>query len=137
MRRMMILLGLSALLGACSTDKVAEILRVKETEVQHPNTILPLTALVLSTPPVNTILFGPCREEFMMPEGRAAQCELYHKIRSETSAAERNKAIGQAMAYQPGELVCQRTLGFKTECVVISGAPRPIYLNAPPSMGTN
>ena len=72
-----------------------------------------------------------------MPEGRKAQCELHHQIRGTTSAAERNKAAGQAMAYQPGELQCIRTLGFKSECMVVSGVPRPIYLNAPPSTGAN
>ncbi len=58
MRRIMILLGFAATLGACSNEKVADYLNTSTGRVAHPNTILPLTGLILSTPPVNTILFG-------------------------------------------------------------------------------
>jgi hypothetical protein len=137
MHRIILSLGLVALLGGCSSEKVADYLNTSKGRVEHPNTILPFTGLVLTTPPVGTILFGPCKEEFMMPEGRRAQCEQYAKLYGETSAVERNRANGHAMAYQPGELQCWRTLGFKTECVVVAGAPRPSYLNASPLMGAN
>ncbi len=137
MSRIMILLGFAATLGACSNERVADYLNTSTGRVAHPNTILPLTGLILSTPPVNTMLFGPCREEFMMPDGRRSQCDTYAKLYGETLAVERNKANGQAMAYQPGELQCWRTLGFKTECVVAAGAPRPTYINASPLMGGN
>lgn len=137
MHKIMILLGFAALLGGCSSERVADYLNTTKGRVERPNVGPPLVGLILATPPVNTIAFGPCTEEFMAPEGRRAQCELYHQIRSQTSPVEQIKANGQAMAYQPGELQCWRTLGFKTECVVVAGAPRPNYLNAAPMMGAN
>jgi hypothetical protein len=137
MRRIMILLGFATLLGGCSSDRLADTLNTTTGRVEHPNTILPLTGLILSTPPVNAVLFGPCREEFMIPDGRKAQCELHSSIRGQTSVSERTRANGQAMAYQPGELQCWRTLGFKTECIVVAGPPRPNYLNGAPLMGAN
>jgi hypothetical protein len=140
MRRIMFFLGFSALLGGCTAsgnERVADLLNTSPETVSRSNSALPVMGLILSTPPVNHILFGPCREEFMTPEGRKAQCELHARLWSETSAAQRNQANGQAMAYQPGELQCWRTLGFKTECVVVAGTPRPVYLNAAPQMGGN
>lgn len=137
MRKAIILLGFATLLSGCGTvnEQVEKHTPLKG--VARPDTVPYAAGLILSTPPVNTWLFGPCKEEFMIPDGRREQCELHAKLRDQTSVVERKRAAAQAAAYQPGELVCQRTLGFKTECVIVSGAPRPIQLHASPLMGAN
>jgi hypothetical protein len=99
-------------------------------------------ALALSTPPVNTIVFGPCREEFGMPDSRRANCELHYRLVSpvtgqpEAPWEQRAKAYA-ATAYQPGELTCWRTLGQISECAVVNGPPRVApYIAAPNTLGS-
>jgi len=137
MRKAIFLLVFSALLGGCTSlnDQVQQHTSLKD--VGRPNVTPYAVGLILATPPVNTWIFGPCKEEFMMPEGRREQCDFHYKLRGETAPYVRTQASGQSMAYQPGELQCYRTLGFKTECAIVSGAPRPNYLNAAPPMGAN
>jgi hypothetical protein len=88
--------------------------------------------LVPTTPPVNTVLTGPCKEEFGMPDSRRANCELYYWIRGEDAPWVARQKYYAATAYQPGELECTRTRGEIAECSVVSGPPhQPPYIVAP------
>ncbi len=80
-------------------------------------------AFHLSTPPLNTIVFGPCDEEFGMPDTRKANCELHYRLYGQVSPWEQRRAVMAATAYQPGELACWRTRGEIAECAVVSGPP--------------
>jgi hypothetical protein len=88
----------------------------------------------LTMPPFNTVLFGPCEEEFGMPDSRRANCEWHYKLfgfGKEAPWVERQKYYA-ATAYQPGELSCTRTRGELVDCSVVSGEPhRPPYVAAP------
>ena len=93
--------------------------------------------LALATPPVNTIVFGPCQEEFGMPDSRRADCNLYYWIRGEDPPWVAREKYYAATAYRPGELQCTRTRGEIVECSVVSGAPKnPPYIVAPNNMGS-
>ncbi len=129
--RRIVLLSLALALPACTSaeNRVQEIFH-------HNQVVLPVGSIFLATPPVNTILFGPCREEFGMSVDKKGTCNLYYAVRSQTAPWDRTAANAQQMAYQPGELQCSRTLGGRTECYVISGTPRPVNLIAP-NMGAN
>lgn len=130
-----VLLALS--LMACSdlNKKVAEI-----THDKTPNTFSnsgpPLITLILATPPINTIAFGSCKQEFAMDDYKRNLCELNHKLRGTTPPWERIAAEGRVMSYQPGDLQCTRTLGAVPDCRLISGMPRPVTLVSP-NMGAN
>jgi hypothetical protein len=81
-----------------------------------------------TTPPLNTILLGPCNEEFGMPDPRRANCELYYRARGTTAPWQQRQAALQAATYAPGELRCWRTLGGIAECET----PGP--LRTPPAL---
>jgi hypothetical protein len=86
----------------------------------------------LTMPPLNTILFGPCEEEFGMPESRKADCELHYKLWGGEAPWIARQKYFAATAYQPGELTCTRTLGKVAECSVVTGPPhQPPYVVAP------
>ena len=90
------------------------------------------TSAALTMPPLNTILFGPCPEEFGMPESRRANCELHYKLWGGEAPWVVRKNYYAATAYQPGELECTRTRGDVAECSVVSGPPhQPPYIAAP------
>lgn len=92
----------------------------------------------LAMPPLNTILFGPCHEEFGMDDARKANCELYYRVRGEEAPWVARQKYLDATAYQPGELSCTRTRGKIVECSVVSGPPHsPPYIVAPNNLGTN
>lgn len=94
--------------------------------------------LALTTPPVNTILFGPCNEEFGMPDSRKADCELHYHLLGQDAPWEARAKYLDATAYQPGELSCTRTRGKIVDCVVVSGPPHsPPYIAAPNNLGAN
>jgi hypothetical protein len=111
------------------------------TEHTSGATVFYVAGLALTTPPVNTIVFGPCREEFGMPDSRRANCELRALIASpvtghRTPWEERAKFYA-ATDYQPGELTCWRTLGKIAECAVVTGPPRRApYLVQPNTLGS-
>ena len=88
--------------------------------------------LALTTPPLNTILFGPCEEEFGMDPSRKANCELHHKLMGGEAPWVTRQKYFAATAYQPGELQCTQTRGQVAECAVVSGPPhQPPYIAAP------
>jgi len=111
--------GLLLLLAACSED----IDHVSANLGRNGTAALYWTAFHLSTPPANTIIFGPCREEFGMPDTRQANCDLHYRLWGQVSPWEERRAMMAATAYQPGELTCWRTLGKLAECGVVSGPP--------------
>lgn len=141
MRRVALLMALaSTLLGACSIPGRIneEVLELTNKRSRSPyNTGTAAIGLIMATPPVNTILFNSCDHEIAMDASKRKLCNLNHQIRGNTPPWERIAAEARLMSYQPGEVECQRTLGGKAECRVISGAPRPVNLIAPPSMGAN
>lgn len=91
--------------------------------------------VALATPPINNVLVGPCTDEFAVPDSRRTNCNLHHKVRSQTAPWNETTARAQAMSYGPGELQCWRTLGT-SECAVIAGPPRSVYIVGP-NMGAN
>lgn len=108
---------------------------------KHGPAGLYIGALALTTPPVNTVVFGPCREEFGMPDSRRANCELHHLLLSPVTGHlapwEERRAMMAATAYQPGELACWRTLGKIAECAVVTGPPKIApYIVAPNTLGS-
>src|SRR6185437_7683037 len=85
-----------------------------------------------TTPPLNTILFGPCEEEFGMDPSRRANCEIHYKLWGGEAPWVTREKYFAATAYQPGELQCTRTRGDVVECAVVSGPPKqPPYIVAP------
>lgn len=93
--------------------------------------------LAIATPPLNTIIFGPCREEFGMPDSRRADCELYYRVRGEDAPWVAREKYYAATAYRPGELQCTRTRGEIVDCAVVTGPPhRPPYIVAPNNLGS-
>ena len=137
MRRIALLTAFAApLLSACTgsvNDKIIDLTRDRTPYNTGPAAI----GVIMATPPVNTILFNSCEHELAMDASKRKLCNLNHQIRGNTPPWERIAAEARLMSYQPGEVECQRTLGGKAECRVISGAPRPVNLIAPPSMGAN
>ena len=94
-------------------------------------------ALGLATPPLNTIVTGPCQEEFGMPDSRRANCNLYYWIRGEDSPWEAREKYYAATTYLPGELQCTRTRGKIVDCTVVDGPPKkPPYIVAPNNLGS-
>jgi len=90
------------------------------------------TGAALTMPPINTVLLGPCREEFGMPDSRKADCELHYKLLGEEAPWVERQKYFAATAYQPGELQCTRTRGEVVDCSVVSGPPhQPPYIVAP------
>ena len=65
--------------------------------------------LLLATPPLNNIVFGPCTNELAMDDRKRSDCNLHHKIRGTTPPWEQAAAEARLMSYQPGELQCART----------------------------
>lgn len=93
--------------------------------------------LAVTTPPLNTILFGSCEEEFGMPTSRRANCELHYHLLGEDAPWEAREKYFAATAYQPGELQCTRTRGEIVDCAVVSGPPhQPPYVVAPNNLGS-
>lgn len=129
--------AIAGLLAGCSSlnEQIGQLGHDK-TPNSAPTSIQPLMALILTAPPVNTIVFRSCRDEFAMDEYKRSLCEVNHKLRGTTPAWERAAAEARLMSYQPGELQCARTLGGITDCRVIQGMPRPVTLIAP-NMGAN
>jgi hypothetical protein len=114
--------GAVASLTACSSGFVPDPHFEYQLSSMGPTPYV--AALALATPPANQIVFGPCNEEFGMPDSRSANCKLYYRIRRQTSPWEQRKAEFAAAAYKPGELTCWRTLGEISECAVVSGPPK-------------
>jgi hypothetical protein len=92
--------------------------------------------LALATPPLNQVVFGPCTEEFGMPESRRGSCDLYYSIRNRNSPWVEAAAAERANSYPQEALQCQRTLGGVAECVPLSGRAHAPRLLAP-NMGSN
>ncbi len=94
-------------------------------------------ALAMAVPPANTVIFGPCKEEFGMPDSRRNSCELYYRVRGEASPWDQRQTYYQETNYQPGQLTCWRTLGKITECGTVSGTPnRPPAIVVPNNLGS-
>ncbi len=87
-----------------------------------------------TTPPLNTIVFGPCGDEFSMPDSRRGNCDLYYALRRKESPWAQREAAVRAAAYQPGELRCWRTLGGKAECEAVGPLRTPPALVSPNNM---
>ncbi|HTY68640.1 MAG TPA: hypothetical protein VMH36_18450 [Alphaproteobacteria bacterium] len=88
--------------------------------------------LAPTTPPLNTIVFGPCEEEFAMDPSRKANCELHYRLWGGEAPWVTRQKYFAATAYQPGELQCTQTRGQVAECAVVSGPPhQPPYIAAP------
>lgn len=93
--------------------------------------------LAVATPPLNTILFGSCEEEFGMPASRRADCELHYHLTGRLAPWEEREKYYAATTYQPGELQCTRTRGELVDCSVVSGPPhQPPYVVAPNNLGS-
>ncbi len=87
--------------------------------------------LAVTTPPVNTVLFG-CDEEYGMPDSRRHNCELHYHLTGRDAPWEARAKYYAATEYQPGELQCTRTRGEVVDCSVVTGPPkRPPYIVAP------
>lgn len=137
MSRTALVLAFAGLLSGCSSlDEKLATLTHDKTPSSGPNSGPPLIGLILATPPMNTILFSSCRQEFAMDDYKQSLCDLNHKLRGTTPPWERTAAEARLMSYQPGELQCARTLGGVTDCRVVQGLPRPATLVAP-NMGSN
>ena len=136
MSRIALALALVGFLVGCSdlNKKVATF--THDGTPQRHSFAGPVTFLLLSTPPGNTILVSSCQDEFAIEPYKRSLCELNHKLRGTTSPWERAEAEARLMSYRPGELQCTRTLGGVSDCRVISGMPRPTLLSAP-NMGSN
>lgn len=90
------------------------------------------TSAGLTMPPINTVLFGPCEEEFGMDPARKANCELHYRLWGGEAPWVTRQKYYAATAYQPGELQCTRTRGEVVECAVVSGPPhQPPDIAAP------
>jgi len=137
MSRIALVLALAGFLSGCSSfnEQLAKLTHDK-TPNSGPTSFIPLAGLVLSTPPINTLAFSSCRDEFAMDHYKRSLCEVNHKLRGTTPEWERIAAAARLMSYQPGELQCARTLGGITDCRMVQGMPRPVTLIAP-SMGAN
>lgn len=122
--------GLAPFLAACDFNAT-------DTFGKHGPAGFYVGALALSTPPVNTVLFGPCTEEFGMPDSRRANCNTYYWLHMAQSPWDERKAAYDAAAYQPGELQCSRTRGEIVDCMVITGPPHlPPRIAAPNNLGS-
>ncbi len=119
-RNMIACCGLLLALGACEGHSLYQ-----------PGVDYGVSA-ALTMPPINTILFGPCNEEFGMPASRKADCELHYKLWGGEAPWVTRQKYFAATAYQPGELQCTQTRGQVAECAVVSGPPhQPPYIAAP------
>lgn len=138
MRRLAILASLTLLLAACvDRPDFSDITDMKINTVANKpyNSVFVVVPMALATPPLNNIIFGPCENEFGMPDSRRANCELYYKARRQTSPWQQTAARAQAMSYGPGELQCWRTIG-SAECTALAGPARAVNMIAP-NMGGN
>ena len=128
--------AMCALLGACSTPPGNPIHNF-EHNVTKQTPVFYVAALALMTPPLNTMVFGPCEDEFGMPDGRRTNCNIYYYfVRHEAPPWEQRKFDYATAAYKPGELQCWRTRGNVAECSVVSGPPHMApSIVAPNNMG--
>lgn len=131
MRRLALLLTLPLALAACGELRQQAL----EWGDKPYNSAWLVVPLAVTTPPLKQVLFGPCNDEFGMPEARRESCDLYYKVRMRSSPWGEATARAQAMNYGPGELQCWRTLGT-AECVAIGGPPRTVNMIGP-NMGAN
>jgi hypothetical protein len=130
MRKKFVLVGLLAALAGCSTG--GEPLPLY---VEHQLGYAPWLAVVAATPPVNQMLFGPCKEEFGMPDSKRDQCNFYYRVVERKPAPwNQREADAQAAIYAPGELRCWRTLGSVAECEVVGPLRKPSQLVAPTNL---
>jgi hypothetical protein len=128
-----LLLGLG-LLANCSSVPSADFW--PSGVAQHNGMRYTLIGIAISTPPANNIIFGPCNDEFGMPDSRRENCNVYYFIRGRESPWAQKAAAAQANAYPPQNLYCQRTVGGLAECMVIRGAAHAPLMMAP-NMGSN
>ena len=125
-------------IAACAVVLVAGCSSTNEVYTYSGRVTLGNAALLASVPPLNNILFGPCKDEFGMPDSRRGNCELYYRVRGEHAPWVERTQAADAAAYQPSELRCWRTLGKVAECEPVSGQVRtPPRLAAPNNMGAD
>ena len=135
MARVISVLLLGVLLAACSDLPTISIFPDRGiTTLEKAR--LGVGTLALSTPPLNQMVFGPCTDEFGMPESRRANCDIYYWVRNRNSPWVEAAAAERANSYPQEALQCQRTLGGVVECAPLSGRAHAPRLLAP-NMGAN
>lgn len=123
---------LALALTACTSPEDNGIHRsVKAAFSPSGRAALPVVGVIMSTPPYNTLLFGPCKDEFALPDSRRGTCDLYYKIRGRPAPWAETETNAVVREYPSADLFCQRTLGGSPECYALRGDIRPPQLNGP------